>query len=766
MRADFRLEDWTVRPLRDCIERGDEVVHIHPKPMAVLEALAAAGGEVVTREELFEKVWPGTIVTDDALTQCIVELRKAFGDSAQEARVIKTIPKVGFCLVTPITFLDDEAQDDGQRHRFWEGRSLILGVFLIAVAGALLVLAGQRFRGAPVEPGTAKPVSIAVLPFADLSETGDQQWFTDGLSEELINMLARIDGLQVTNRTSSFHFRDPDEDLRLIADTLGVSHVLEGSVRRDGEQLRVTAQLIDAGSGYHLWSEAYDRELENVLVLQQDISMAVIGALLESLGSQLGAVPGVAEVINNEAHDAVLMGRHLVARRTLEDVQAAMGEFEKAIAIEPDYALAHAELATAIRLFWNLGGDIGRLEAIKRAKAHAEEALELDPGLAEAWAAAAWVQDTVEGRIEFNRKAIDANPSYAYAYVWLGRDLYYAGRYKESFEALEKAISLDPLSIPGLGNYVSALIFRGRLDEARRQVDKLSRLNPGLYLRLSAVLAGLGGNESAYALGTLDALLVDPDRSSYWNYLEESLARMNLAAEAFSIQESTRWGTLLLLGQHDEAMSDFEQRITENPDQLARASIKARYGLTLAAAGDYDHAGPLLNEAWQSSDGKINAQGAFRPGQAMALIQILRAASEEEKVSELLAAMRDYVNRRKEAGITFTTHSTSVDYIEGITAYLSGQRETGISLIARAVDDGKFLLLWQAYLQPLYDDPNFAPIKAKQLERQAQEREKFLAVVCNNNPYSEVWQPEESTCEQFLAESATRQSAAISSFPR
>jgi tetratricopeptide (TPR) repeat protein len=366
------------------------------------------------------------------------------------------------------------------------------------------------------------------------------------------------------------------------------------------------------------------------------------------------------------------------------------------------------------------------------------------------------VQETLEGRIEYDQRAIEANPNYAYAYVWLSRDLYYAGHYQASFAMLEKAISLDPLSVPAIGNYVTALIHRGQLGEAARQVEKLAQLNPGLYLRRKAVLAGLGGNEAAYALGTLDALLVDPDRSSYWRHLEESLARMNLGKETLSLRESTNWWALLLLGEHDQAISGLEQRIADDPDQLARTSMQARLGLTLAAAGDYDRAGPLLNEAWQSQNGQINAGGAFIPGHAIALIQVLRAVNQEEGVPELLAALRDYVARRKEAGITFTTQSTSVDYIEGITAYMSGQRETGISLITRAVEDGKFFWLRQAYLQALFDDPGFAPIMQRQLERQHREREKFLAVVCNDNPYSGLWQPEAGTCEQFLSESEAR----------
>lgn len=754
MRADFRLEDWIVRPLRDTIERGDEIVHIHPKPMAVLEALAAAGGEVVTRDELFEKVWPGVIVTDDALTQCIVELRKAFADLASDARVIKTVPKVGFCLVPPVTFMDDAPQDNERKSLLPEGRgyrSLIIRTTLVIVAVILLMLAGSWLQEDADEPVSASPVSIAVLPFADLSEAGDQQWFSDGLSEELINMLGRVEGLNVTNRTSSFHFRDTDEEMQVIAKTLGVSHILEGSVRRDAGQLRVTAQLIDAGSGYHLWSEAYDRELKGVLELQQDISRAVTHALMVSLGFRFGAVPGVYAAVDSAAHDAVLMGRHLVAKRTLGDMRTAVGMFEKAIELEPDYALAHAELAMAIRLLANLGGGLNRNEALSLAMPHTEKALALDPELAEAWAAAAWVQETSEERIKHFEQAIRINPSYAIAYTWLARALKAKGRYQEAFVLLEKTIRLDPLSIPGITNYMTELAARSRLDEARREVEKLAFLSPDLHLRYGGWLASEGGNYSVHALGALEALSINPDRRKSMRIQESTLARMGMEQEALAVRELPGAMTLLVLGKPEQAVHVAQQRLARNPDN---GFPKRNLGLALAAAGEYERAKPILEDRWQSVAGQVNRASSFRGHEAVALIDVRRAAGEE--TGELLAAMQDYVNRLKGAGITGTTLPVSVDYLEGITAYLSGQRETGLWLIAQAVEKGGFVLPNQAYLQALYDDPGFAPIMAKQKSRQARERDKFLAVVCKDNPYNEVWQPAEETCEQLQGGSESR----------
>lgn len=753
MRTDFRLGDWVVRPLRDCIQRGDETVHIHPKPMAVLERLAAAEGEVVTREELFDSVWPGVIVTDDALTQCIVELRKAFGDTAHESKIIKTVPRVGFCLVPSVELLDDVAGGDARKHllparRGYKGRMIVMA--LVAIAVILLVLTGLWYWDGLRENNsvtiTDPAPSIAVLPFADLSEAGDHQWFSDGLSEEMINMLGRVEGLNVINRTSSFHFRDTDEDLRVVADKLGVSHILEGSVRRDGEQLRVTAQLIDASSGYHLWSKAYDREREDVLLIQQDISEAVVHALVESLGFQPGTLPRVSAGFSNEAHDAVLIGRHLVAKRTLDDIQAAINAFEKAIAIEPDYALAHAELAMAIRLLSSSGGDLGRVEALSRAAPHADRALAFDPDLAEAWAAAAWVQETTDERRKYYEQAIRINPNYSIAYIWLSQNLRRQGHYTESFDLLETAVRLDPLSIPGNQNYVFELRRRNRFDDARRVAEKLAFLSPDIHARTNARLASENGKYSVYALGMLEALSINPDRKSSKKYLAQRLAMMGLEQEVFIVRETPGVMTLLTLSKPHEAVKLQQKRFASNPDG---GWVRRDLGLALAAAGDYEQARPVLEALWVNKNKQVNAGSSFRGHEAVALIDIRRAAGEE--TGELLTAMREYVNRLKEAGITGTNLVISVDYLEGITAYLSGERETGLSLIAQSVEKGTFILPNETYLKTLYDDPGFAPIMAQQKARQAYEREQFLAVVCKGNPYHEVWQPAEGTCKQFLA---------------
>ncbi|MCH7510683.1 MAG: hypothetical protein IIB68_12745 [Proteobacteria bacterium] len=213
--------------------------------------------------------------------------------------------------------------------------------------------------------------SIAVLAFTDLSPQGDQEYFSDGISEELLNVLAKIPGLRVAARTSSFQFKGQNRDIVDIGQQLNVALVLEGSVRKAGIQIRITAQLVDASNGFHLWSETYDRELANIFAVQDEIAAAIVGALSEHLGLDVEAAPRVIAAVNTEAHEAYLRGRYLVVQHTRATIEGAVREYEKAIVLDPDYALAHAELAMAILLLRRYS-NMNLTEAIAKATLHVE----------------------------------------------------------------------------------------------------------------------------------------------------------------------------------------------------------------------------------------------------------------------------------------------------------------------------------------------------------------------------------------------------------
>jgi len=532
-----------------------------------------------------------------------------------------------------------------------------------------------------------------------------------------------------------------------VAKKLNVALVLEGSVRKAGNHVRITAQLIEAQTDTHLWSETYDRELENIFVVQDEISAAIIEALKARLELEVVAAPRVIVAANTEAHDAYLRGRYLVVQRTQPTIEEAVREFEKAIALDPDYALAHAELAITTLLL-SIYGDLDKKDAIVQAQAHVERALTLDPKLAEAHAAAGFLlmeSNAWNEAATALEQAIQINPNYSIVHTWMRNTLIELGRYEDAFLTSEEALRRDPLSKPNISNYLRDLIARNRQGDADRELEKIATIYPDIYAARQGTLKAVGGKWAYETLGDLDALLIAPNTKTYRDPLRFSLAVIGLDQEAFTVSEEIPAGVFSLLGRPLDAVSRAEEFIARDPTNSYYSIVLGR---TLAAAGEYARAKPILEKMWQHNDRRIARGYVFTINEATALIAARLNAGEEARIGELIAAIKDNARRFRETGITWMA-----DYEEGLAAYLSGEHERGLALLSRAAENGYFILPNEAYLQTLYDDPDFTPILAGQKARQARERNRFLSIVCTNNPYEAVWQPAEGTCEQFTAES-------------
>jgi TolB-like protein/Tfp pilus assembly protein PilF len=599
--------------------------------------------------------------------------------------------------------------------------------------------------------GTADK-SIAVLAFADMSPDGDQEYSSDGVSEEILNDLAQIPDLHVTSRSSAFSFKGRGVDIPTVAKQLGVAHVLEGSVRKSGNRIRITAQLIDARTDTHVWSETYDRDLEDIFALQDEISAAIVMALKDHLGLMVEAAPRAIAAANTEAHEAYLRGQYLLVQNTLASYESAVREFENAVALDPDYALAYTGLAMA-----TLAATRNGPEALARgAPYYVERAMALDPTLAETHAAAGRLlmqQSKWEEALTYLRHAVQTNPNYVIVYVWMGNILdFELGRYDEAFQMRAKAMRLDPLSIPTIVRYQQALTERNRLDEAAWELEKIASIYPHVYAYRRGTRTSRGGNMANAVLGSLDALRIDPEFFRVKEGLHYHLAMLGLEKEALAISERPVPFVLSYLGKPRDAVTIAEARVAENPDSpRARRDL----GLALAGAGDYARARPILEEMWRRSGGRISKRSdLFQTISAAALIAIRRDAAEDAEVDELVAAIRDNVRRYKKAGVVGDERSFGVDYEEGLASYLSGDRERGLALLDKGTEGGVFIPPKEAYLQALYDDPDFAPILARQEARQERERKKVLATVCTDNPYEAVWQPAAGTCERFVAAGA------------
>ena len=322
--------------------------------------------------------------------------------------------------------------------------------------------------------------SIAVLPL--INESGDpkDEYFSDGLSEELIAALAQISGLKVIGRSSSFRFKERKEEPKTIGEKLGVSTLLDGTVRKQGDRVRIVAELVNAADGIQLWTRTFDRELKDIFAVQEEIAKAVAESLkVTLLGSpdrptQRGAPSNV------EAHNAYLQGHFLFLRRNLEDYRKAVGYFDQAIRLDPDYALAYAERSEA----WTFIGDLtGQREpAWSKARSDAERAVAIAPALAEARAALGWVRFFVdwkftEGLSELKR-AKEFSPSNPTANDLLARVILYLGRLDEAERQARHAVELDPLSVIAQGNLARVLLFAGKLDEADAAARKAAELQP------------------------------------------------------------------------------------------------------------------------------------------------------------------------------------------------------------------------------------------------------------------------------------------------
>jgi TolB-like protein/Tfp pilus assembly protein PilF len=352
----------------------------------------------------------------------------------------------------------------------------------------------------------ARPASIAVLPFANLSGEKENEYFSDGVTEEIINALANVDGVHVVARTSAFSYKGKNVNVRQIGEELNVATVLEGSVRREGNELRVVAQLINAADGYHLWSKTYDRELKGVFSLEDELARAIVQALKPKL------VPAAALVqestSSSEAHDLYLRGRYFWGKRTKEGIETARGLFEQAIAIDPKYALAWSGVADCYLLSSDYGGArIG--EVLPKAKAAAQKALEIDDSLAEAHASLGSVlyrELDWSGAARELRRAVELRPSYATGHQWYSAVLRTVGRADEELHEIERARELDPTSAVITGN--AALTYYNRRDYdraltlAKRALDLDSRAAPRQALLLAQAYKSTG--RFAEALATLD----------------------------------------------------------------------------------------------------------------------------------------------------------------------------------------------------------------------------------------------------------------------
>lgn len=745
----FRFADFLLDEARGALLRNGEEIPLRKQAYDMLVILAEHQGELVSKDFLMDVIWSDTVVTENSITQCLKEIRRAIGD--HDLSMIRTVPRRGYVFESPVERLDGEAGAVAGAG-VPRGRWLAGAVAVIAVAALTWWVlptphSARTATNADAAPPPAK--SVAVLPFLNLSPDPEVSFLADGVSEEILNQLAQFPDLLVIARTSSFTFRDKDVDIATIGQQLNVAHVLEGSVRIESGMARVTAQLVSTDDQAHQWSRTYDRPLDSIFDLQKGIARDVAQQLQVKLADAIDDAAQPAHTPHPEAYEAYLRGQYLMAQRTRQSMRGAMSEFRNAVELDPDYAAAHAGLALATRfLSGTVYGSLPKSEGLARARSHAERALELDPELAEAHAALGFVlatatTPTMDEAIAHLRRAVALNPNYADGAMWLGGILFQRGEYQEAFDLQERALRSDPLSRVAISNYFLAMMDRGRYEEAEKVLEKLASLAPGLHRLQLVTFRGRGGQWAEAALASLEAKLEEPGDSRLDTELAIRLAAMGLDENATALTHVEQPLVFELLGRPLAIVEAHEQLQAEQGLGTTQEWVLGR---ALAATGEFEQALAYLEDNWSHMQGVV-APPWFDANSVLALISARRASGKDPGVDALVSALKESARRYHDAGVVLCDISSCVAFETAIAAYLAEDRQSAVSLLTKAVSSGYLIPPNVAYLQFLYADPELAPVFERQRAHVLGERQKFLQAICPDNPYAAVWQPVEGTCE-------------------
>jgi len=600
--VDLRAGQLTKRGLR---------LRLQEQPFQVLAMLLEKPGELVTREELRSRLWPSTVVDfDHGLNKAISKIREALGDSVESPRFVETVARRGYRFLADVAVIDTA---DGQREAEPDDlarpnpafvdlthagalpkRSLgpyawrLLGfIFALVLTASLSWIFYFRNQSSP------KILSLAVLPLENVSGDASQDYFADGMTDELITHLAQISALRVVSRTSVMTYKGVRKPLAQIGGELNVDAVVEGSVLRSGERVRITAQLIRVPADKHVWAQSYEGDIRDTLALQNKVARAIVEQIRVTLNRHERAALEHAKAVNPEAFQAYLAGRYFWNKRTGDGLKKAIDYFNQAIEKDPNYAQAYAGLADAYALSgdWEYG-ILSPEDAFPKAKAAATKALALDNNLAEAHTSLAFVLDLYdwdwESAEQEYKRAIALNPGYATAHHWYAWHLIVMGRNSEALAESRKAESLDPLSPIISADLADALCVAHLYDESVQQSRKTLEMHP--YFAVAH-----------YELGQAFA-----QKHMYTEAIGELRRAIELSGGNTAFDSKLAYA-YAISGRTEEAIKivkDLEVR------QGRPSSTDPHIALIYVGLGDHDQAMSWLNKAYQA---RFNPSILMRP---------------------------------------------------------------------------------------------------------------------------------------------------------
>lgn len=599
--------------------------------------------------------------------------------------------------------------------------------------------------------------SVAVLPFANMSGDESQEFFSDGISEELLNVLAQIEGLRVAARTSSFQFKGQNSDIGEIARTLGVAHVLEGSVRKSGDRLRITAQLIKAKDGFHMWSQTFDRELTDIFEIQDEIAKAVATELQAQLGLSNTNMPGIQPQIykaaNPQAYEAYLQGRQLINLRGKDNLEEAVTHLERSLRLDSNFAPAHAQLAIATTLLLrspDTYGDLSLVQVVARAKPHLDRATQLAPELAEvhgAQAIFASVNSGLEEAIEHAGRAVEINPSYVDARNWMINALQDMGRYSEAVPRREELYRLDPKSVVNRLNLVGTYYATARREEGYALAQELVETQPwaGHVSLASAYIESTGEIARGIRHG-LQAYALEPQDQLGNSVLVHGLGWVGLAGEARRIADSTAYEASFSTGEYEWAVAyarTNRERDPNNDEHLFQL------GAALSRLGGHEQE---LLDLYEDLLRKVRPLPILLeplPDSALPMARLawLRSrAGDADGAEQAAEAVRADLAEREKAGI----RDFSMPVVAAMLAAQRGDESAAGRLLGEAIERG-----WRdrgVFAEPMFaglkDSREFRSLREQLDQLLADERRKALQIICHDNPVPGAWQPLPDTCEE------------------
>jgi TolB-like protein/DNA-binding winged helix-turn-helix (wHTH) protein/Tfp pilus assembly protein PilF len=481
------------------------------QPFQILALLLASPGEVVPRDLLRERLWPSDTFVDfdHGLNNAVMRLREALGDSSDHPRFIETLPRRGYRFIAPIEVLSEISapameslpaafssgvallsapalqNSSGQRGGFFAlPRIAILVAAILAGSALISAIAVRYVHGVDASKGRAnRSTSLVVLPMENLSGDKEQDYFADGMTDDLIANLAKIRSLRVISRSTAMAYKSTHKPLLQIANELNVDAVIEGTVMRAGNRVRITAELVQVSTDQHLWADTYESPIGDVLALQNRVSSAIADQIRINLTKEDRERLAKQPAVSPEAYEDYLKGRYYWNKRSGEGFNRAIGYFEEATRKDPQYALAYAGLADCYGIIGaTIYGSVPAAEAAPKARAAAVRALEIDPSLAEAETSLATAKFNYDwdwaGAAEGFKRAIQMDPGYATAYQRYSLYSISLGRFSDSFEQIKKARDLDPLSISINASFGWRLYLAREYDRAIAQLHETLEMDP------------------------------------------------------------------------------------------------------------------------------------------------------------------------------------------------------------------------------------------------------------------------------------------------